>query len=824
MSTTDFSFTWDGASGPSGPWSHLEVVQIRGTEELSSPFRYELVLFARAAAQEVEPRALVSSRATLRIRTLSDPSCRLVHGIVAEAEELGGALDGMLYRVVLVPPIVRAAHRKRCRIFLEKTIRQIIDAVLTGDPLLARSDGASADAGDEHDAGYSPAAEVFAWRVSQSPRVDQRYARPYCVQYNESDLAFVSRLLEEEGITYHYEHGAGTCILVLSDADSGRARLSPFAPLGDVPGRGVGSMKLGARLRPRVVTLDDYNWRNPSLEMRAQASSTGGVDGLFETTYPGGFVDSPGQGAPLAAALAERNDVEAAYAVGEGTVRLLSAGALFSLQHPKPRYEGEYLVTRLEVRAEQQGVLPPGGWTATGVPFSCRFECARRGGAESHFRPERRTPRPRIHGSQTAVVTAEPSNTGAVVNVGAEIGCVRVRFPWDKDTTRLAKEPSSCWIRVSQMFAGAGQGAVSHPRVGVEVIVEYLDGDPDRPIVSGRVYNGANLPPAVAVGQATATTLKSYSVPGGAQYNEIRFEDAAGAEELHFHAGRDMDTVVEMDRQEVIKRDSISTVQQHRWENTYGDRMTSVTKNNIERVKEDERVKVMGNQSLGVGFNQNTSVGGDQGLIVAGSQRATVGGGQLLKIGLPPGGGAGEGDGGGTVIGQNVVVHGPQTVTVHEAQTTTLNQGHTVTVTGDENITVHGMQVTQVEKGVTYHSGAFMTLTAASAQAMAGDGQWFSAKAGAGANGMQEFVAKNFKATADEKLELHGKQVASEGTFVTIKGASIQVLDDAGTVKMQIALGSVLIMNAAVSINGEPVTIMGGKSVDVSADVIKLNC
>jgi hypothetical protein len=107
---------------------------------------------------------------------------------------------------------------------------------------------------------------------------------------------------------------------------------------------------------------------------------------------------------------------------------------------------------------------------------------------------------------------------------------------------------------------------------------------------------------------------------------------------------------------------------------------------------------------------------------------------------------------------------------------------------------------------------------------MAGDGQWFSAKAGAGANGMQEFVSKNFKATADEKLELHGKQVASEGTFVTIKGASIQVLDDKGTVKMQIALGSVLIMNAAVSINGEPVTIMGGKSVDVSADVIKLNC
>src|SRR5262249_12384536 len=163
----------------------------------------EIILFAREPAPEVDPEEFIQARATLRIATGAEPSARVVHGIVEEAEELGTVHDGTLYRVVLVPPLARAAHRTRCRIFLEKTTRQITDAVPLGHPQQSRQDGATAQAVDTQYA-FVPAKEIFAWRIVDPSRIDQVAARPYCVQYNESDFAFVARLLEEEGISYHF--------------------------------------------------------------------------------------------------------------------------------------------------------------------------------------------------------------------------------------------------------------------------------------------------------------------------------------------------------------------------------------------------------------------------------------------------------------------------------------------------------------------------------------------------------------------------------------------------------------------------------------------
>jgi hypothetical protein len=324
---------------------------------------------------------------------------------------------------------------------------------------------------------------------------------------------------------------------------------------------------------------------------------------------------------------------------------MLGAGSVFRLEHDKERHEGEYLVTKLDVHGEQAGVASVHASHGSEVPFTCAFECARRGhGAaveESRFRPARTTPRPRIVGSQTAFVTADPSAKGAEIHVGGppgvEIGCVRLRFHWDREEERLGKEPSSCWVRVSQAFAGKGEGALWHPRVGVEVIVEFLDGDPDRPIVTGRVYNGQNRPPGPASGAATVSIMKSFASPGAGVHNEFGFDDTAGSEQVKMHAGKDWNSTVGHDRAEKIANDSSSDVGVDRSESTGANRSTSVGANNTETVGADESVSISANQTISVGSNQTIGVGADQSLHVGANRTISVGANQTASIGANEG-------------------------------------------------------------------------------------------------------------------------------------------------------------------------------------------
>lgn len=270
MTTHDFAFAWEHADRFDNPWAHLQVIRFVGHEEISALYHYEITLLAKLPVPEADPHALIGARATLRIATLTRPAFKLVHGVVVEVEEIAELPEGMLYRIVLMPPLVRARHRTRCRIFLDKTTRQIVEAVLMGDPNLTSEDGAMVDEVEGSTAKFNPAMERFCWRITDPSRLDDVRARPYCVQYNESDFAFVSRLLEEEGISYHIENGAGVCLLVLSDADSGKARLEPFVPLKkSVEGRDVSALKLGARMRETAVRLSDYDWRKPALDLTA---------------------------------------------------------------------------------------------------------------------------------------------------------------------------------------------------------------------------------------------------------------------------------------------------------------------------------------------------------------------------------------------------------------------------------------------------------------------------------------------------------------------------------------------------------------------------
>ena len=803
MAAPDYQLAWEHAETPN-PWNHLEVLWFRGHEGISELYRYEITVLAKNPFADVDLAKLIGARATLRIRTYADPAYRLVHGVITEAEDLSSLNEGMVYRLVLMPPLVRTTHRQRSRIFLDKTIRRIVDAVIQGDGY-SRKDGKSAEPVEIAKDFYNTPEDVYTWRITDTPRLDQTNARPFCVEYVETDHNFLSRVLEDEGISYHFEHGDELCLLVLSDRDGGRTKLAPFDPLGiNIQGRAVQTVKLGARMRPSAVRLHEYNWRKPSLDMKAQAEEQAAAEEpLFEEHYPGGYVESPAQGAPLASARMDRLSVEAEYATFASNCRLLGAGMIFALEYNKPRYEGEYLVTKIDVYGEQAGAASIAMSIGLedelkGKPYDSRIECARRlgdggGVGESRFRPARAARRPRIHGSQTAFVTAEPGSQ-AEINVGGpvgdEIGCVRLRFLWDKEDTRLAKEPSSCWVRVSQFFAGAGQGAVFHPRVGVEVIVEFLEGDPDRPIVTGRVYNGQNRPPVVGKGAATESTMKTFSSPGAGNFNEIYFQDAAGREQIRLEAARNYDMIVDNDRSESVANDGSSDVGNNRSESTGVNRSTSVGSNNMEIVGSNESIAVGSNQALSVGVNRTMLVGANHTVQIGANQETTISADDVLTVG------------------------GVQTITVGAAQVTTIGAAQTVTVGAGQAVSIGGAATTNSAGAMAMAAGGAMALTAPTQTLVADGAQALqstvttvnaAAMAAVTAGAMSSNAAPFVVQEAGGVLALSGPVTIMNGGTITISGGTVQI--DGST----------------ISIKGGSVSVDGGGQIDMGAGLIKLN-
>lgn len=625
MLNYDYTFACEGVPGIPDAWGTLRVVRFRGAEAISTLSRYEIILLDTTGMQPVAE--LIGKSATLRIATLSLPLFKTIHGLVTEAEEISHLQEGRTLRVVVAPPWARAQHRRSCRIFLGKTLRQIIEAVLQDDKRMQKGAGQEI-APDLGGIDFNPAKEQFAWRVVDTQRLDDARVMPYVVQYNESDFAFVSRLLEAEGITYHFEYGADTALLVFADSDAGRPRLSPALVGSGIDGREVRGFFTGARLRPDSVVVGDYNWKQPDVDMAAKAGAASGD--LFEQVYPGNYPDNAKQGLPLANAYLGRHKTEARHARGDGWLRVLGAASIIELEHKNARFDGEYLVTSLEVKGEQAGVLQsPGGGMLE--PFHVFFQCARRGKGpsveDSGFRPARKTPLPKIIGSQTAIVTAEPSAPGAEINVGGpqgtDIGCVRLKFHWDTETKRLAKESSSCWVRVSEPFAGSGMGGVWHPRVGTEVIVEFEEGNPDRPVVVGRVYNGVNRP--YHGGGAPISTLKSNASPGGAVHNEITFDDSSGAELIYTNAGKDMETDVGNNRLETVASNAKMNVGANDKETIGANCNVEIGINEMVTVGANDTATIAGNVTTDIGSNSLTIIGGNEVHVVGANQTITIG-------------------------------------------------------------------------------------------------------------------------------------------------------------------------------------------------------
>jgi type VI secretion system secreted protein VgrG len=484
----------------------------------------------------------------------------------------------------------------------------------------------------------------------------------------------------------------------------------------------------------------------------------------------------------------------------------------------------------MEVRGEQHGELPPDATArdgALGLPYRCTFECARRGKdgavAESRFRPARRTPKPRILGSQTAFVTAEPSAQGAEIHVGGppggEIGCVRVRFHWDQEGDRLAKEPSSCWVRVSQVFAGVGEGAVWHPRVGVEVVVDFEDGDPDRPLIVGRVYNGQNRPPVVT---PTVSTLTSMTSPGDGTYNEFTFDDTAGSQQIRLHTPRDWNSEVGNDRSELVAVNSSSSVGVDRSEATGVNRMAMVGVNNAEVVGENEAVTVGVDQHIAVGQNQSLLVGADQSVSIVKNQSVAVGQNQVVAV----------------TGSQEVHVQGNRGVTV-QGNAAELVQGMRVrSVTGDERcavtgkqeIAVTGQQVTALldthVHSVKSHAwitvgGNQLTTVIETEQHRAKQQLFFASSQQLSAEGSQLLESTTFDVEAMEAAAINTKQLLlNGGTQVSVSGGKL-VIAMKGDIEIQAA--NITFKATKISLEGQRFSLNGEDEVEIQGALIKLN-
>ena len=464
---------------------------IEGEEHLSAPFRYHLRM--TAAAVDVDAAGLLGTPACVTLEG-DEGDRRSIHGIVTWVSQ-----EGRRCEAELRPQLWQLTLASDCRVFQNKTAPEIVKLVL-------QEQGVT-DVADRLTGTYAPL--------------------EYCVQYRETCFDFVCRLLEDAGIAYFFEHSSAAHTLVLADdADSHPAcegaSSIPFAPLaagqGWLVARGIDAARSELAVTSDGVQLDDYAFITPATELKASAG--GSSRRVYQ--YPGGY-DTRDAGTALAGRRLAELETEAARLRGEGAVRAFLAGARFTLtDHPQAALNQAWLLRSVWLRAasgEYRGEF-------VAIPEA------------TPFRPPRRTPRPQIAGSQTALVVGA---SGEEIWTDAH-GRIKVQFHWDQRGTK--DQNSSCWVRVAQSWAGQGWGAFTLPRIGQEVVVSFLDGDPDRPLVTGCVYNGANAPPYALPDQQTRTTLKSSSSPGGDGGNELRYEDKAGAEEVFLNAQRDLTIVV----------------------------------------------------------------------------------------------------------------------------------------------------------------------------------------------------------------------------------------------------------------------------------------
>ena len=583
-----------------------------GTETLSRDFAYEATVLSEDVA--IDGQKIVGKQISV---TYVDEDGRKRHfsGFVSRfeyTEQVEEPANLTSYNLTMVPWLWFLKHNQDCQIFQEMTVPDIIKQIF-------------------QELGFNDFRQ----------ELNEDYAtREYCVQYRETDFDFVSRLMEEEGIFYYFEHTKKKHILVMCDSPSGYYQLDEsdvcYSPIGQTHEKQLSGWRHVYEFRPGKIAQKDFNFKKPTDALVTDKKSNVKFEGsskLEVYQYPGRY-DESGKGNRLTKVRLQEIEAEHDQVVGGGFYLTFSPGGKFKVaKHSRPNEEGKSY-TLIEVYTEFNSNY--GFGNTDRVDFKNEFRCIP---AETVFRPSRLTRKPFVEGPQTAIVVTDGQEI--VVDEHAR---VKVQFHWDRYGQKDIN--SSCWIRVSQVHAGKGWGMIDIPRQHEEVIVSFLDGDPDRPIITGRVYNGDNQPPYGLKGAGDnaknktrrGNTTKSYEATG---YNEMTMDDKAGEEQIRIHAQYNMDTVVENDethtivndRTKDIGHDETMTVGNDQTLTVGHDRTVTVGNNHVETVGANQTISIGSNQTNMIGSSQTNTIGANQATTIGGSYSMSIGSGITTNVG-----------------------------------------------------------------------------------------------------------------------------------------------------------------------------------------------
>jgi type VI secretion system secreted protein VgrG len=655
---------------PLGP-DALFFLSMSGREGLGQPFTYVIDLVSDDA--NIDLTSLLGQTMAVHLEQPPD-EVRHFHGHITSADYVDTGRPGGAYRLIVRPWLWLLTNTTNCRIFQNKSTPDIVKQIFR--------DHGFGDFEESLSGNYAPA--------------------EYVVQYRETDFDFVSRLLERAGIYYYFEHTAAKHTLVLADSLSAHSSAPNCGVLPYYPRdahRTVGSEQhvdrwhVTQNVTPGAVALRDFDFERPNANLAVRASApkehAAADQELYD--YPGGY-HLRSDGEDQARVRLEQRQESFEQVTGHTNARGLAVGGLFVLTgHPRDDQNGEYLVTSAHLGLV--GHDPESGAVREVPPFSCEFTA---NDSSVPFRTMSRAAKPTVEGPQTAIVVGK---------AGEEIwtdkyGRVKVQFHWDRDGAN--DENSSCWVRVAQVWAGTNWGAMHIPRIGQEVIVDFLEGDPDQPIITGRVYNASNMPPYALPGNQTQSGIKSRSTKGGAipNANEIRFEDRKGSEEFYIQAEKDLNSLVKNNETASVGVDRTRQVGQNDALSVGKNQTIKIGSNQTINVGADESLTVGGNETVSVTGNESDTVGGNQSVSVAGNDTMSVGGAQSLTVAAARSevvGGAESivvGGARSVAVGgaQSVTVGGDVTETTGGSVTVNIGGGRSASVGSDENISISGAQ------------------------------------------------------------------------------------------------------------------------------------
>ncbi len=699
------SFLFDLKGAP-----EIEVAYFQAQERISEPYALHVAL---ASTSQIQYDDVIQKEALL---TLSgDEADRYFHGIVRKFEHTGKNGQKHLYQADIVPFLMLLSLEQDCRIFQDKKVQDIVTKIYQ-------------ESGIPDDR--------YEFRLKNKDRM-----RKFCVQYRETDMDFVCRLLQEEGIFYFFEHSKDKHVMVFADDTVNYKPIEGNPEVSFKPASGLNPEKesisyvdFSRRLRPGTYTHTNYNFKKPSVDLETKEKTKDAKQQKFEIyDYPGQYGKEE-QGKRLAKIHLEAGKALEEQASGNSTCPRLVAGFTFKLEgHDFKAFNREYLLVGVSHSGQQPQALEEQAGSGAGANYSNTFLAIP---STVSYRPLKTIEKPYVRGLQTATVVGRK---GEEIHTD-EWGRVAVQFHWD----RLGKndENSSCWIRVGQMWGGVGWGAQFIPRVGDEVLVDFMEGDPDWPIIVGSVYNEANQPIYDLKNNKTQSGIKTRSYPDGPGFNEMRFDDKKGEEHIYLQGEKDWNILIKNDKGQSVGHDET----------------LSVANNRTQTVGANQRETIGANQEIQVGANHTESIGANMSLSVGGAKTETVGSSTSLSVG-------------GTKS-ETVTINSAETIGA--AKELTIGGLYQVSVGGIMNETVGGAKAEEVGLAKAVVVGANMT-TKVMGKLTYDVGDQIEIQSGS-----SSLVMKS-----DGKIEISGKNVVmktaagrieiDEGGIITIKGTMVKI-------------------------------------------------